>query len=165
MHDGLKKVVFVSGGSAGAQRSFLDECWELAYPEGSGTHGYASTQPAAERSRVPERTQEARLRWNPDATGDSGLRSRVPREPAEERSEVEPDWASDARKVIATFTDPALRSDLTDHYEQAAATLEHVQGNPRHVAEMLAFGELLVEILRRGIDVKAATHLEQEDTA
>lgn len=66
-------------------------------------------------------------------------------------------WAADARKVIAQFTDPALRFDFTDHYEETAAKLEHEQGHPRQTAEMLAFGELLAEILRRGINVKAAT--------
>ena len=157
MHDGLRKVLPVSGGNAGTQRSFLDECWELAYPGGSGTHGYAGTQPDAERSRVPERTQEARLRWNPDDTGVSGLRACVPRGSAEEKNEVEPDWVGDARKVIAQFTDPTLRSDFTDHYAKTAAALEYEQDHPRQTAEMLAFGELLAEILRRGIDVKAAT--------
>lgn len=70
---------------------------------------------------------------------------------------LQPDWASDARKVIAQFDDPDLRSDLLSHYEETAAQLEHDQGNGRAKAEMLAFGELLAEILRRGIDVKTAT--------
>ena len=82
--------------------------------------------------------------------------SHVPSESAEGKSEVEPDWASDARKVIAQFAAPALRSDLTDQYEETAATLEHEQGNAHQTAEMLAFGELLAEILRRGIDVRTA---------
>ncbi len=160
MHDSLRKVLPVCGGNAGTQRSFLDECWESAYPGGSGTHGYAGTQPAAERSRVSERTQQARLRWNPDDTGISGLRSRVPSESPEEKSEVEPDWTADARKVIAQFTDPGLRSDLTDHYEETAAALEYDQARPRQTAEMLAFGELLAEILRRGIDVRTAENAD-----
>ena len=160
MHDGLRKVLPVSGGNAGTQRSFLDECWESAYLGGSATHGHAGTQLAPERSRVPERTQEARLRWNPDDTGVSGLRSRVPSKSAEERSELKPDWPADARKVIATLPDSPLRSELTDHYEGIAAMLEYEQGNSRQTAEMLAFGELLAEILRRGIDVRTVTRQE-----
>ncbi len=160
MHDGLRKILLVSGGNASTQRSFLDECWESAYPGGSATHGYAGTQLAPERSRVPQRTQETRLRGNLDDTGVSGLRSRVPSESAEERSEVKPDWPADARKVINQFADPDLRSYLTDHYEETAATLEHEQGNAHQTAEMLAFGELLAEILRRGIDVRTAKKAE-----
>lgn len=157
MPDSVRKVLPVFSGNAGTQRSFLDECWELASPAGSGTHGYAVTQPVAERSRVPERTQEARLRWNPNDTGVSGLRSRVPSESVEARSKVEPDWAADARKVIAQFTDLRLRSELTTFHDKAVAALEH-KGylNPQD-AQMQAFGLLLYEILRRGIDVKAAT--------
>ena len=70
------------------------------------------------------------------------------------------DWAADARKVIAALTDPTLRSDLTDHFEETAAALEYDQARPRQTAEMLAFGELLTEILRRGIDVRTATRAE-----
>ena len=55
---------------------------------------------------------------------------------------------------LATCPDANLRSDLLDHFEETASTLEHDQGNPRQVAEMLAFGDLLVEILRRGIDAR-----------
>ena len=45
---------------------------------------------------------------------------------------------------------------MLSHYEETAAQLEYGQGNGREKAEMLAFGELLAEILRRGIDAKAA---------
>ena len=73
---------------------------------------------------------------------------------------LQPDWPADARRVIATLPDPTLRSDLTDHFEETAATLEYDQGQPRQTAEMLAFGELLTEILRRGINVRTAIRAE-----
>lgn len=73
---------------------------------------------------------------------------------------LQPDWAADARKVIAQFTDTDLRSDLTDHYEETAATVEHEASLSRHEAQMQAFGQLLYEILRRGIDVRTATKAE-----
>lgn len=69
---------------------------------------------------------------------------------------LEPNWADDAAKVIAQFTDLRFRSDLTTFYDKAVAALEHKGSLNLEDAQMQAFGLLLYEILRRGIDVKAA---------
>lgn len=141
-------------GSAGAQHSFLDECWTCAHLAGSGAHGSArahGTADAGLRSCAPKRSQEARERNKPDDTGNSVLRSCAPKEC------TEGDWAGDARKLLATCPESGLRSDLTDEYEETAATLEYDHGLSRAEAEMQAFGLLLFEILRRGIGQQKAS--------
>ena len=67
------------------------------------------------------------------------------------------DWAADARAVIGQFTDPHVRSELIVFHDKTVAALEHKGGLSPHDAQMQGFGLLLYDILRRGIDVKAAT--------
>lgn len=106
-----------------------------------------------------------KLRYRPADAVPDGLRERLARHKPELLGRLRAgngttDWADDARKVIAMLTDPALRSDMTDHYEETAATVEHEASLSRHEAQMQAFGQLLYEILRRGIDVRTATKAE-----
>ncbi len=156
MPEGLKKNLPGSPRDGETQASFIDECWRLASPSGFGTHQDAGTQPALAtplRPCVPLRPRTGQGRNSADATGLSGERPCVPGEP-----DAKGNWADDARKLLATCPDANLRSDLLDHFEETASTLEHDQGNPRQVAEMLAFGDLLVEILRRGIDARVVAN-------
>lgn len=72
------------------------------------------------------------------------------------------DWAADARALIAVFQDESLRADLTDLYQETAATLEFSQGNPRERAEMLAFGQLMFHLLCLGVSCPTARGLPPE---
>ena len=103
-----------------------------------------------------------KLRYRPVDAVAAELRERLARHKAEllERLRADADttdWSADARAVISQFTDPRLRSELTAFYDKAVATLEHEAGLSRHDAQMQGFGLLLYDILRRGMDVKAAT--------
>lgn len=84
----------------------------------------------------------------------------IVRQLAERKAEViaalHQDWAADARALIAVFSDPNLRRDLNDFYEETAATLEFDQGSPRESAEMLAFGQLMFRLLCLGITCPTA---------
>jgi hypothetical protein len=64
------------------------------------------------------------------------------------------DWAGDAKRVIAELPDESVRSVLVDFFEETAAFIEFEQNRPRQEAEQHAFGLLLFQILKRGIDVK-----------
>jgi hypothetical protein len=154
MSDDLNMTARALDGNVGTQGDFLDRCWELAFPGASGTRRNAKSQDGAdssERSRVPARSQEGRERNLPQNSGDSGLRSRVPGE--SEHDNNSDDWAGDARRLIDALPDESLRVLLYDHFEESAATLEYEQGLTRQAAEQAAFGQILYQLLRRGLDV------------
>lgn len=81
-----------------------------------------------------------------------GIVRKISKHKREVLDALNPDWAADARKLIGWCADPAMRQDLMDRYEERAAIFEFMQGHSTHGAEMLAFGDLLVELLRLGID-------------
>jgi hypothetical protein len=68
-------------------------------------------------------------------------------------SALKVDWAADARKVIDALPDEAVRPVLMDYFELTAAFVEYEQGRSPDETEQQAFGLLLFQILRRGIDV------------
>jgi len=64
------------------------------------------------------------------------------------------DWSAKARAFIASLPDESLRSMLEDYFEETAATLEFDQNRPREEAERNAFGLLISQALRVGVDAK-----------
>lgn len=154
MRGGMKPSCSPAG-SAGAQRSFLDECWELAHPGGSGAHGSAEARVDAEtcdrRSCAPERSHRVQGRYSPRDMGDSGERSRAPGE----SNDASADWAGAAKRLVATCPCPDLHDDLTAFFNETAAVLEYERGLSRQEAEQLAFGHLLFELLWRFVAVQS----------
>ncbi len=69
---------------------------------------------------------------------------------------LKPDWAKSARRLIATCPDQGLRSDLLDAFDEAAASLEYGQKLAQSDAEQQAFGLLLFNLLRLGVDARAS---------
>lgn len=104
------------------------------------------------RDCAPVRSQSDRGHKNADSIGNSALCSGDIESQSGEKHAGE-DWAASARQLIATFPDAELPSDLTDLFEETAATLEHMQGHARERAEMLAFGHLIFHLLRSGTEI------------
>ena len=153
MRDGMKRDRSPAG-SAGAQRSFLDECWELAHPGGSGAHGSVEAQGDDEprgRSGAPERPHRVQARYFPRDMGDSDERSRAPGESNDSAA----DWARAANRLLATCPYPDLHDDLTAFFDETAAVLEYERGLKQQEAEQQAFGHLLFELLRRLVAVQS----------
>ena len=65
------------------------------------------------------------------------------------------DWCAKARNFIATLPDESLRPMLEDYFEETAATLEYEQNRPREEAERNAYGLLVSQALRAGVDARA----------
>ncbi len=141
-------------GSAGAQGSFIDDCWDLAHPGGSGAPGIAGAQGDDERpgrSCAPERSPRVQGRYSSRDMDDSGERSCAPGESNDHAA----DWAGAAKRLLATCPDADLRDDLTAFFDETAAVLEYERGLSRQEAEQRAFGHLLFELLRRFVAVQS----------
>lgn len=144
--------------NTGAHDSFLEECGVFVSPTHSGAQNDTVAQSecqGAARHCAPVRSQSDRGRKTAGSIGNSALCSRDIEGQSEEKN-ADDDWAASARQLIAGFPDVDQRSDLTDLFEETAATLEHMQGNARQRAEMLAFGHLMFHLLRSGIDCPTA---------
>lgn len=155
MRDGVKRESSPPGG-AGAQRSFLDECWELAHPSGARARGSAEARRDDEHpgcSCAPERSHGVQGRYFPRHMGDSGERSRAPGESNDSAS----DWARAAKRLLATCPYPDLHDDLTAFFEETAAELQYERGLSQQEAEQRAFGHLLFELLRRLVAVRSVS--------
>jgi hypothetical protein len=152
--------------NTGAHDSFLEECGVFVSPSRSGAHhDKVPHKPikAKVRDCEPVRSQSDREHKNADSIAHSALCSRDIESQGEEKS-ADADWAASARHLIAAFPDAELRSDLTDLFEETAATLEHMQGNARQRAEMLAFGHLMFHLLRSGADCPTAIPSNENPT-
>ena len=68
---------------------------------------------------------------------------------------LKPRWSAAAQRLVATCSDVELAHELWGHFEERAAVREYLGELRRAEAEMLAFGELVTEMLRRGINVRA----------
>lgn len=154
MRDGMKPESS-SSGSAGAQRSFLEDCWELAHPTHSGARGSAGArddpEPSDQRSCAPERSHRVQGRYSPRDMSDSGERSCAPGESNDHAA----DWAGAAKRLLATCPYPDLHDELTAFFDETAAILEYERGLSRQEAEQRAFGHLLFELLRRFVAVQS----------
>src|SRR5262245_2207995 len=72
-------------------------------------------------------------------------------------SALKVDWAADARKVIDALPDQSLRPVLIDYFHETASAIQQKRGVTRDEAEKQAFGLLLFQILRCGIDARSPT--------
>ena len=70
------------------------------------------------------------------------------------------DWDRDARKVIAALPDDSLRPMLTEYFEQTVTFIQQETKCDKREAEKQAFGLLLFQILRQGIQ----TQISKEGT-
>lgn len=70
------------------------------------------------------------------------------------------DWASDAQKVIAALPDESVRPMLGEYYEQSVTFIQRETNCEQCEAEKQAFGLLLFQILRQGIE----TQISKEGT-
>jgi len=64
------------------------------------------------------------------------------------------DWSVKAKSFIASLPDVSLRPMLEDYFEETAATLEYDQNRPREEAERNAYGLLVSQALRVGVDAR-----------
>ena len=76
-------------------------------------------------------------------------------EPPLDEHIVTDSWARSASKLLASCPDPDLRSDLTDLFDETAAVFEGDLNMSRDTAEQQAFGQLLFELFKRGLDVRS----------
>ena len=65
-------------------------------------------------------------------------------------------WNWQARRLLAGVDDLDLRQDLADVFDERAAICEYDGGLPAPDAEQLAFGELVAEAIRRGVNTTGA---------
>lgn len=110
-----------------------------------------------------------KLRYRPVEAVADELRDRLGRHKAKllERLRADADttdWSADARKVIAEFIDPAVRTALTRYYDVVVEQLEREPDLSRQDAQMQGFGLLLFRILALGIDLRTATQPVNEDS-
>jgi hypothetical protein len=160
MSDDLKKKRGAFPGRTVAQSDFLRRCGVVVRPEASDGRGRTGGQ-ASSSDRAP---LSDRARWS-DASdyvvGDYGLSVRPSAEeapgipPASASSANDRQWSTMAREAVAYCEDPGLRQDMRDLFEETAATLEYEQGLKRSDAEAQAFGTIVFEMLRHGIDVRS----------
>ncbi len=164
MQDRLEKTRPIPVGSAGAQRSFVHDCWLLASPTPSEAQSSATAQGARtedSRSCAPLRLREARERYSAQAMGDSALCPRAPG--GNTPSDSMNDWAAAAGRLLSSCPDTDIREDLEDLFEETAAVLEYDQELSRAEAEELAFGRVLFEMLRRSPAVRSVAIGHEND--
>jgi hypothetical protein len=102
-----------------------------------------------------------RLRINaPTGALTAELRQTLQDRKSELMNALRRDWEGDARKVIAALPDESLRPMLTEYFEQTVALILREINCDRQEAQRQAFGLLIFQILRQGIE----TQLSKEGT-
>jgi hypothetical protein len=149
----VEKNRSVTGGITGEQPDFLRDCGVIALLGVLGQHGITEAQRGTPHACSPERSHGRRESKLPENSGESAVLSRSIRESESTLFRRGVDWAADAMRVINHLPDEATRCVLIDSYHESAAFIEFEQNRSREDAEQQAFGLLLFQILRLGIDV------------